>query len=250
MAPPVSVTDMPITQKRGKSGGLDGKGVEFVRKYMVDTEEEAMACGPAEVFGFPKDGVKWSQEEQGQGRLEVTVTYKGAPSTMPGLPQRDKAYPIWSGKVVVREEPVVSCPFLSRLLTKYEGKMEMDPSKKPVIVWPEFLNAGTKGNGFGTAAPANRNPMYGAKTYPVLEGEVTATYIHSSKTLPGDLYDRVGRILKNLVGNTVPTPKDYVWIVMTPEFEAQGQRAWKIKQPYRLTHQDSYTAIIHDIIRR
>lgn len=243
---------MAITPQRGSAGGLDGKGVQFVRKYKVDTEEEAMQCGPATLYTFPKDGVSWTQEEDGKGRLVVTVTYKGAPATMPGLPQRDKANPIWSGKVVVREEPISSCPQLSTLLKKYEGKPSKDSSGRVVIDWPEFLNAGTagQGNGFGSSGDAIRNPMYGAKTYPVLEGEATATYVHEGKTLPKDLYDRVGKVLKKLLNDAVPTPKDYVWVVMTPEYEPQGQQAWKIKQPYRLTHKDSYTAIIHSIIRR
>ncbi len=217
----------------------------------MNTEEEALLCGPDSVAGLPKESIAWTQEEEGVGRLVVTVNYKGVSTTTPGIAPRDKNNPIWSGKIVIREEPITSAPNLDALLKKYQGKLTADAQGRVTIKWDEFLTGGSSSGGLsGGEVSKVRNPMYGAKTFPVQEGEVQATFVHQGINLPDDIYDRLGRVLTSLKGSRIKTPKGYVWVTMAPEFKELGQKAWEIRQSYRLTLKDSYTAIIHSIIRR
>jgi hypothetical protein len=243
---------MPIIEQRAGSGGRDNKGaITLARKFVVDTLEEVFNVAPERaLFGLPEDTRNYTQQSEGAGRYEVNITYKGISPSGPSPQSPDADSAQWSGKVVIREEPLESCPELQQLLTEYEGTIKKE-NGKVVLDWPEFLTSGGGGSGLGSGGNGKvRNPMFGAKTYPVISGEVQVEYVWANSKLPNDLYNRVGRALPALPGGRVPTPDGYVWIVMCPEFVQHGERAWKIRQSYRLAKKDSYIAIIHKVIGR
>jgi hypothetical protein len=231
---------MPITPTRGTRYQRNRlNGITITRVFMVDTIEEADTVAPeGSLYGIPEDEREAQQENEGKGRFKVTITYRGAKDDTPANKER------WSGKIVVREEPIESCPIFEELKAKYQGRI--NPQTKRVE-WPETITA--RSGNLGSAGVKQRNPMFGAKTYPVQEGEVQHSYIR--KKFPGDFYNKLGKVLKRLPGGSgIPTPTGYVWVTMTPEFEGMGPDAWSLKDNYRLTKEDSFTAIIHSLIRR
>jgi len=232
-------------------------GVSCTETFICDTLAETLTCGEGVLNGLPEESRAGRQQTGGAGRYEVTINYKGADGTGAlasgggsggggassnvGL---EKAR--WSGRIVIREEPLLSMPGIEDLIDVYEGCISAD---KKSIDWNEWLEKDAAG-GFRPAKGRIKNPMFGLKTYPSQEGEVSCSYIHKGEELPVSLFENTGEVVKKLPTKRIATPKGYVWITLPPEFEDFGQKAWKIKQTYRLTHAGGFAAIIQKFIKK
>ncbi|WP_156346587.1 hypothetical protein [Verrucomicrobium spinosum] len=91
--------------------------------------------------------------------------------------------------------------------------------------------------------------MFGAKTWPILIGQVSRTYVR--KSFPPDLLDKPGTVLERLPGNSgIQTPDGYVWLTQLPKFDQQGPEGWTLGENYDLVPRDGYLAILYGLIKR
>jgi hypothetical protein len=230
--------------QRGTTINRDKFGViTLTVNWVVDTLEETMSVGASMVFGLPETGRNGAQMDDGKGRYKLTITYAGSQDD--SKPNQER----WSGRLSFREEPIESHPQIMRLMRDYEGSFEGEGSERKVV-WPEFLKGSDKGSGFSKAQGGSgvKNPMFGARTYPVLVGEITHSY--QRKQRPADLLTKVGKVLASLPsGSGLQTPSGYCWVTQLPEWDQQGG-CWKIDDHYMLTPKEGYVALTYNAIRR
>ena len=229
-----SVEQRGIKTSRDKQGG-----VTLTKSWVVDTLEETQTVGDEFVMGMPEEDRSSVRLEN--GRHEVTINYKGAADDT--KPEQEK----WSGKLSFREDPIQAHPNWAELRDTY-GWVDEGGGKGH---FPEDMPAGrgtATGLSGGKPAAGKKNPMFGAKTFPVLIGEVTHGYVR--KALPGDLLDRVGRVLESLPSSSgIATPAGYAWLTQTPEFDQEGN-SWRIVDHYKLLPEDGYLAVAYKLIKR
>ena len=228
-------TSSPVLQQ-GTGIRRDRLGIITIRqKWVVDTLLETLTVGSGRLLGLPEDDRDFGERED--GRFEGTITYAGSQGDTP----QDKEK--WSGRIFYREEPIESLPGVERLVKLYEGSYD-DQGK---IVWPETLSSGSSsGTGLGGGGSKKTNPMFGAKTYPVVSGEVSHTY--QRRVLPANLFKRLGKVIKSLPGNSgVQTPAGCVWVCQPPEWEGVGD-CWQISDHYLLAKEEGYLAIVSKIL--
>ena len=228
---------MSAVLQQGTGIKRDRLGIITIRqKWVVDTLEETLSVGTGRLLGLPEDDRDFGQRED--GRYEGIITYAGSQGDTP----QDKEK--WSGRIFYREEPIESLPGIEKLVKLYEGSYD-DQGK---IVWPETLSSGgSSGTGLsGSGGSKKTNSMFGAKTYPVVSGEVAHTY--QRRALPSTLFKRLGKIIKSLPsGSQIQTPSGYVWVCQPPEWEGIGD-CWQISDHYLLAKEESYLAIVSKIL--
>lgn len=232
-----SVEQRGLTTSRDKQGGIT-----VSKQWVVDTLDETLTVGEESVLGLPEED-RGSQKRD-DGRHLVTINYKGAQED--SSPQREK----WGGKLTFREDPIQSHPNWTRLRDDY-GWVDDGGGKGH---FPEEMPANSPGKtGVGTGAAARgqdgaKNPMFGAKTFPVIVGDISHSYIR--RELPQDLLGKIGRVLNDLPGNSgIRTPEGYAWLTQCPEFDQEGN-AWRIVDHYKLVPKDGYLYIAYNLIKR
>lgn len=224
--------DAPVKQAL-ETGSRDRQGrITIKRVWVVYSLAEVFTVGEPTLLGFPEDDRDFTEREL-PGTYQVTITYAGLQNDTP--PEKDS----WNGDISLREEPIETMPGLAALAKKYGGSAGADGK----VTWPQYITSGS-----GTSQERQvTNPMFGATTYPEIQGEVTREY--ARKTIPADLLSRIGAVLKTLPGSSgIKTPKGFVWITQTPSFATHGD-AWSIRERYRLTRAESYQSIIQSLLK-
>lgn len=135
--------------------------------------------------------------------------------------------------------PIEGHPNLETILKKYSGKV-VDGK---VIFEQKYNPQGSGGLEGGSGQKAN--PMFGKKYY----SKPTATFRHiqQSQSIPGDVWDQVGKQVSRLpAGFPNPPPEtndkgeaiEYAWIVLSPQIYRRGN-AYEIVRSYKLSDPNS-----------
>jgi hypothetical protein len=230
---------MGAVEQRGLTTSKDRLGVTTVSKqWVVDTLEEVETVGDATVLGLPEEDR--SSAKRDDMRHLVTINYRGVKEDT--KPEKEK----WGGKLMFREDPIQSHPNWPTLRDTY-GWVDEGSGKGH---FPEEMptdNAGAR-VGKGVAVRGGRNPMFGAKTFPVIVGEITHSYLRT--TWPSDVLDNIGRVLEDLPGNSgIRTPEGYAWLVVCPDFDQEGEAGWRFVDHYKLIPKDGYLYAAYMVLR-
>lgn len=230
---PATIPQRPTQGKRDRLGRIS-----ISRQWTVDTLAEVFTVGEPTVLNLPEEDRSFERLDDGPGRYRVTITYAGCQGDSPD--SKDT----WNGKLSMREEPIESAPNFQALFKTYQGSFDENGK----VTWPEKLSSKTGGLG-SKSTQTKKNPMFGASTYPVLQGELERTY--TRVRLPPNLLTSVGKVLKKLPGSSgLSTPPGYVWIVLCPDWSNNHGSAWSITERYLLTPGEGYQSIVYGTIQR
>lgn len=233
---------MASLHQRGLEVNIDQTGgMTAVDRFICDTLKEALAVTSDLIEGIPLETRKIKQLNDGPGRFEALLTYKGIQAQPPQNLER------WSCRLSFREEPIETHPQFATLLKLYEGTVTVDERGAVSVSWPQYLKNGGGGGFFGGGSNGKTpNPMYGAKTYPVLSAEAEHEYLRFSK--PSSLMSQIGQVLPQLdTAAGLNTPNGYVWVRLCPEWETYGIQAWRIREKFELYPAGSYVPVVQSV---
>lgn len=212
------------TEQQERSGSRDRKGLlTFTRKHVVDTEDECLTIGEAQILGCGEESRNWSRRTGGKERWDVTITYQGITA------ESEEAATV-KVKQVIREEPIESHPDIERIKKDYEGRENDDGS----ISFPATLTAKAGGSFRSKKKGSTKNKMYGAKTYGRKSAMWTRSYMR--KTEPDDILDQAGKLSRKPKG-APRAPEGKIWLHGCAEITPRGN-AFEITENATLEDED------------
>jgi len=225
-----------ITEMNGSSGSATNTGKYVIRKRFVVQDESQLTSVPNPPQGFLATAINWTKLEA--GLYEKTVDYEYLVPQGSGLMRNEGGV---SGRfeLDVQDElvPVSSHPNIAELKTKYGGTE--DPQTGKVTFKTTYTP--TKGSGLAGSGSAKRNPMAGLLYF--TKPAASFRHIQQTETIPGDIWNNVGKKVKKLPANFPSPPPfinasgdqvQYYWIVLSPQIYRRGN-AYEIVRSYKLS---------------
>lgn len=234
----------------GISGGRDENGIiTITQPWHADTLEECFTMpGETPIAGLPEVGRRlgtWDPDTVTNG-YQVGISYQGRDTKFPE--KESETYDLDSE---FSEQPVERFHELEELKANWGARIE-DVGGEKKVLFDEILTTGSgTGEGAGGFAKGEKsaagrpNPLFGLKTFPRYESVWIHTYVR--KSMPGNLLDRVGLVVKRPPGNP-PTPEGRDWKLLPPLLQVfKGEGGCRITDRYVLSPPKGWPAIIGDI---
>lgn len=227
----------------GATGSKSKEGViQWVVPYYATNMEQVLTVGgKAGYEGCAEVSRTWSCNNDGPNpSYIVTVTYEGGSETSNNATYGDEDSTVWSLDFEMSEEPIASHPNWPRIKDAYGAKNTAgDPLYDEDWSFPVELPAGSSassGLSGRTKSGGQKNPMYGVKTYIVMNCLVSVSY--TKKTLPRKVVSTVGKLFGDIPGapnefNSLDKGKRN-WMKLPPQISKRGN-TWQITESWRLS---------------
>lgn len=201
----------------------DGE-ITYFRRYLCDSEEEAMFGIPAIYLGLGLSaggGARWEA-----GKWTRDASYKGFPD---GFEPRE-SQETYELEGEFREEKIENFPDRELLEEEYGAYYDEESN---LIQFPETIPTPVAKRMGGLTKSQKKegpNPLYGLRTYPVFYEIARHGYVR--ERVPADVHKRKGTVVDRL-----PSGFDYQgtaqhWWVDAPRLSKSG-RFWRITEIYR-----------------
>ena len=226
----------------GATGSKSKEGViQWVIPYYVPSIDQVLTVGKVLYEGCEEVSRTWSCNNDGTNpSYIVTVVYEGGNAESDKNTYGDEDSTVWSLDYEMSEEPLVSHPNWDRIREVYAARnMAGDQMYDEEWSFPVELPANSSassGLGGKTKSGGVRNPMYGSKTYIVMNALVSVSY--TKKTLPPKVIKTVGKIFPDIPDappqfNSLDKGKRN-WMKLPPQISMRGN-VWQITESWRLS---------------
>jgi hypothetical protein len=225
----------------GATGSKSKEGViQWVVPYYVQSIAEVKTVGKEDYEDCQEVSRTWACNNDGADpSYIVTVTYEGGSAESNNATYGDEESTVWSLDFEMAEEPIEAHWNFEEIKKVYGGRWA-DPETKVDWTFDETLPAGSKASsglgGKSKVGGGNKNPMFGVKTYIVMNCIASVSY--TKKTLPPTVINNIGKLYLKIPEappqfNSLDTGKRN-WMKMPPQISKRGN-VWQISESWKLS---------------
>jgi hypothetical protein len=227
----------------GTTGSKSKEGViQWVVPYYVQSIAQVHTVGKGAYEDCQEVSRTWACNNDGADpSYIVTVTYEGGSAESNNATYGDEENTVWSLDFEMAEEPITSHWNWEEIKKTYGAINRVgDQLYDEDWSFPVDLPAGSKAasglSARSRSGGGNRNPMYGVKTYIVMNCIASVSY--TKKTLPKSVIGNIGKLYNNLPDappqfNSLDTGKRN-WMKMPPQISKRGN-VWQISESWKLS---------------
>lgn len=242
---------MAVTQVFGATGDRTDAGLlQWRARIQADTYAEAFESPLPEgvPYDIPEKSRRVTQRKGGGYYSDIVFEGIGSFGGAPGSPSGQMAPDIYRYQISFSREAIEKHPKIKEILSEWAGKVNDQTGRIEFeMILPNSAGA-TKPSGLGSGKSnsyktGDKNPLYGLTDYPSWSIIFSVTRVVA--TLPTDLLERIGKIVKSLPMG-LPTPDDRDWKILPSTADFRGD-CWQWTESWMLSDKGGWPTALDDI---
>lgn len=234
----------------GATGGRDENLICTMQiPFSAASLADVLTVGGPVYHGLVESARSWTALNDDTGGYVVTVTYKGYLDEGEEPTEEDSEQ--WSMDFDYSEEPLQTHKIYQDLVKNYGGIPVAGDGDQFGHYFPAELPKGFNSRGLGgkKLGAGDKNPMYGVKSYAVMQARVSRSF--SSKKIDNRWMTDVGKVVRSIPGAPQNlediTPADRDWLVQPPKIQQNGD-VFRVEQEWLLSPPGGWQPEVYDLI--